>query len=107
MYLAARMPRRSATLLGGLAELPSLVAKRGDVSEKRRRVATVSMASSKPGAPASASATFAACAIKSNGDLPASMGVVRSVTSPHPTRIGVESSNLPLAGVTAVDLGLV
>ena len=53
------------TLRGGLAEVPSLVAKRGEVSAKLRIIATVSMTLSMPGAAVSCSARRAACAISS------------------------------------------
>src|SRR5271156_6121815 len=53
-------------------------------------MATVSMVAARPGAAASARARFPALAMRSKGERPASTGVVRSVTSPQPTRIGCE-----------------
>src|SRR4030081_3863573 len=94
MARAGLSPSRSATLFGGLGELPSLVAKRCEVSANSRSIATVSIASAIPLPPASASASLPACAIRSNGERPRAAGVDRSVTSPQPTRIGVESSGI-------------
>src|SRR5271154_1120329 len=61
-------------------------------------MATVSMVAARPGAAASARARFPALAMRSKGALPASTGVVRSVTSPQPTRIGVELSVIGSGG---------
>src|SRR6185369_1290982 len=93
MWRRASIPKRWAMLLGGLLDVPSLVAKRCEVSENSRIIATVSMAlATLAAAPVSLSAIWPACAIKSNGERPCSTGVVMSVTSPQPTRIGVEFS---------------
>src|SRR5580658_532699 len=61
-------------------------------------MATVSIVAARPGAAASARARFPALAMRSKGDRPASAGVVRSVTSPQPTRIGVELSVIGSGG---------
>ena len=65
MWRDAFNPSRCATLRGGLVDVPSLVAKRGEVSAKLRIIATVSMAAAMPAAPLSCSASRAACAIRS------------------------------------------
>ena len=79
-------------LRGGLVEVPSLVANLNEVSANSRSMVRVSIAPASAGAPVSASASRPACAIRSNGERACSTGVVMSVTSPQPTRIGVVSS---------------
>src|SRR5271163_229724 len=61
-------------------------------------MAMVSTVAARPGAAASARARFPALEMRSKGERPASTGVVRSVTSPQPTRIGVELSVIGSGG---------
>src|SRR5260370_4791646 len=97
MCRAGWMPSRCEMDRGGLLDAPSLVRKRGDVSENSRSMATVSIAPARLEAPASSSASRAAWAMRSNGERTTSIGVVASVTSPQPTRTG----NRPSAGACA------
>ena len=63
MWRPACSPSRCATLRGGFVDVPSVVAKRGEVSAKLRIIATVSMTAPMPATPQSRSASPAACAI--------------------------------------------
>ena len=65
MCRAGSIPNRREIERGGLVEAPSLVRKRGEVSENSRSIASVSMAAPMSGAPVSVSASRAACAMRS------------------------------------------